>query len=269
MSDIGLGCLEPSHSDNLAIDSLCMALTIERKEIPATLNARRWLTVNNQGRRNSCCGNAVDKALEWSRWAGLGYGDHPEDLSARFSYLAGQEWARVIGKGDNGLSIEAGVMAAADIGAVLEQDCPYWSDGDRIDASIEEWRAKAGLHRVRSVSRIASVDDVVQALGQGIGATVFGMRWRSGHANYQGGVLTRDPGGMSLGGHAVCAVDYQRGGEIVEIQNSHGERFGDNGRMLVSAEYFQQLLSEPFGAFVVSGVIGFNPRTWRWKGFMA
>jgi hypothetical protein len=160
-------------------------------------------------------------------------------------------------------------MAAHEIGAVLEADCPYWDNAERIDSSIEEWRAKAGLHRVRSVSRIASVDDVVQALGQGIGATVFGMRWRTGHGNYQGGVLTRDPGGMAVGGHAVCAVDYQRGGEVIEIQNSHGKGFGDGGRMLVSAEYFQQLLTEPFGAFVVSGVIGFNARTWRWKGFMA
>jgi hypothetical protein len=266
---IGLGCLEATHSESLAIDTVCSSPRIEQREIPPTLGSRKWLSVNNQGPYNSCCGNAVDKALEWSRWAGMDYRDRPEDLSARFSYLAGQDWAGVIGRGDNGLSIEAGVMAAADIGAVLEDDCPYWQEGERIDGSIGAWRSKAGLHRVRSVSRVVSVDEVVQALGQGIAATVFGMGWKSGHANYRGGVLTRDPGGMRLGGHAVCAVDYQQGGEVIEIQNSHGEGFGDGGRMLVSAEYFAQLLAEPFGAFLVSGVLGFFPRRYRFQGFMA
>jgi hypothetical protein len=30
-----------------------------------------------------------------------------------------------------------------------------------------------------------------------------------------------------------------------------------------------QLLSQPFGAYTVSGVQGFKPRTFKWKGFMA
>jgi hypothetical protein len=269
MSNLGLGCLEATHSESLAIDTVCSSPRIERREIPPTLGSRKWLTVNNQGPYNSCCGNAVDKALEWSRWAGMDYRDKPEDLSARFSYLAGQDWAGVIGRGDNGLSIEAGVMAAADIGAVEEKDCPYWQDGERIDGSIGAWRSKAGAHRVRSVSRVDSVDEVVQALGQGIAATVFGIYWTSGLANNRGEVLSRDPGGFRLGGHAVCAVDYQRGGELIEIANSHGADYGDCGRLVVTAEYFQTLLSHPFGAFLVSGVQGFTPRPYRFAGFMA
>ena len=265
----GLGCLEATHSENAAIDTVCAAPTIERKSIAPTLSSRKWLSVNNQGNYNSCCGNAVDKALEWSRWAGLEYRDKPEDLSARFSYLAALEWAGNLARGDNGVSIEAGVMAANETGAVLERDCPYWSGGEPIDASISPWESKAGLHKVKSVSRVTDVEDVVQALGQGIAATVFGIVWKSGHANYRGGVLSRDPGGMKLGGHAICAVDYQRGGELVEIQNSHGSDWGENGRMVVTAEYFQQLLAEPFGAFLVSGVLGFAPRTYKFQGFMA
>jgi hypothetical protein len=269
MSDVGLGCLEPTHSDNLAIDQLCQSLVIESNPIPPTLGTGQWLHVNNQGRYNSCCGHAVDMSLQWSRLADMDYSGTPENLSARFSYLAGQEWAGVLGRGDNGLSIEAGVMAANETGAVLEEECPYWQGGESIDSTIEPWRARAKRHRVRSVSRIASVDDVVQALGQGIGATVFGMTWHTGHGQYRGGVLTRNPGGMRLGGHAVCAVDYRNGGEIIEIQNSHGIQFGERGRMLVSAEYFQQLLTEPFGAYVVSGVQGFAPRPYLFRGFMA
>jgi hypothetical protein len=266
---IGLGCLEATHSESLAIDTVCAAPVIERKTIPPTLGSRKWLTVNDQGDFNSCCGNATDKALEWSRWAGLDYRDEPENLSARFAYLAALAWAGNLGKGDNGVSIEAGVMAAHEIGAVLETDCPYWRDGSGIDSSISPWESKAGLHKVRSVAKVSSVDEVVQALGQGIAATVFGIYWTSGLANNRGEVLSRDPGGFRLGGHAVCAVDYQRGGELIEIANSHGADYGDCGRLVVTAEYFQTLLSHPFGAFLVSGVQGFTPRPYRFQGFMA
>lgn len=262
-----LGCLEASHFETAAVDSVCMAAPLSTEDIPSEVNLRRWLSVNNQRARNSCCGNAVDKALEW--WLSLEWRSKPEDLSARWSYLAALEWAGNLARGDWGVSIEAGVMAGHEIGAVLEKECPYWQDGERFDAILPPGlRERAASHRVASVARVHSVEEVIQSLGQRRAATVFGMAWHSGHANYQGGILRGNPGGFKMGGHAVCFVGYRDGGDILEVQNSHGEGWGDQGRMLVTHQYAQHLINEPFGAFRVSGVSGFRKAAYTFEDFM-
>jgi hypothetical protein len=270
MSEHGLGCLEPSSAEVDRVAFVCSAPPIVTGDIPETLNARRWLRVNDQGPRNSCCGNAVDKALELSRLFDLAFQTHPEDLSARWSYLAALEWAQTLYRGDNGVSIEAGVMASRDVGAVLESEFPYWKAGEAFDTELpQSLLSKAGQHRVQSVARATTGEEVIRRLGGGIGATVFGMYWTSGMSSYQGGVIDRVPGGRSLGGHAVCAVDYERDRGLIWVANSHGERWGDRGWFAVTVDTMTQLLSQPFGAYTVSGVQGFAPRKFTWKGFMA
>jgi C1A family cysteine protease len=270
MSEHGLGCLEPSSAEVDRVAFVCSAPPIVAGDIPETLDARRWLRVGNQGLFNACCGWATQTGLEWSRWAGLSYGDHPEDLSARWSYLAALEWAQTLRNGDNGVSIEAGVMASRDVGAVLESEYPYWRQGELFDTELpQHLLGRAGQHRVQSVARATTGEEVIQRLGAGIGATVFGMYWTTEMGGYTGGIINRVPGGRSLGGHAVCAVDYERSKGLIWVANSHGERWGDRGWFAVTVETMTQLLSQPFGAYTVSGVQGFKPRTFNWKGFMA
>jgi C1A family cysteine protease len=269
MSDHGLGCLEPSSAEIGLVDSVCSAPPIVAGEIPPTLNARRWLRVNDQGPRNSCCGNAVDKALELSRLFDLAFQSHPEDLSARWSYLAALDWAQTLQRGDNGVSIEAGVMASRDVGAVLESEYPYWRQGEAFETELPlHLLTRAKLHRVQSVARATTGEEVIQRLGAGIGATVFGMYWTAQIAAYRGGVIDRISGNRAAG-HAVCAVDYELSKGIIWVANSHGERWGDRGWFAVTVDTMTQLLSQPFGAYTVSGVQGFKPRTFNWKGFMA
>jgi len=270
MSEFGLGCLEPSSAELDRVAFVCSAPPIVTGDIPETLNARRWLRVNDQGPRNSCCGNAVDKALELSRLFDLAFQSHPEDLSARWSYLAALEWAQTLYRGDNGVSIEAGVMASRDVGAVLESQFPYWRQGEAFDRELPlDILRLAKLHRVQSVARATTGEEVISRLGAGIGATVFGMHWTTEMGGYTGGIIDRVPGGRSLGGHAVCAVDYDRRRGIIWVANSHGERWGDGGWFAVTVDTMTALLSQPFGAYTISGVMGFKPRTFNWKGFMA
>jgi C1A family cysteine protease len=238
-------------------------------DIPETLNARRWLRVNDQGLRNSCCGNAVDKALELSRLFDLAFQSHPEDLSARWSYLAALDWAQALQRGDNGVSIEAGVMASRDIGALLESEYPYWRQGEPFERELPlHLLTRAKLHRVQSVARATTGKEVIQRLGAGIGATVFGMYWTAQMAAYRGGVIDRISGNRSAG-HAVCAVDYQKSDGIIWVANSHGQGWGDHGWFAVTTDVMTQLLSQPFGAYTVSGVQGFKPRKYNFKDFMA
>jgi hypothetical protein len=266
----GLGCELPSSDEIGLVESVCSAPPIVTGDIPPTLNARRWLRVGNQGLRQACCGWATQTALEWSRWAGLDYADYPEDLSARWSYLAALDWAQTLYRGDNGVSIEAGVMASRDVGAVLESEFPYWSDGEAFDRELpQNLMQRAGLHRVRSVARATTGEEVIQRLGAGIGATVFGIYWTTEMGAYTGGIIDRVPGGRNMGGHAVCAVDYEQSRGIIWVANSHGERWGDRGWFAVTVDTMTSLLSQPFGAYTVSGVQGFAPRRFTWKGFMA
>jgi C1A family cysteine protease len=238
-------------------------------DIPDTLNARKWLRVNDQGLRNSCCGNAVDKALELSRLFDLAFQSHPEDLSARWSYLAALDWAQTLQRGDNGVSIEAGVMASRDIGALLESEYPYWRQDEPFERELpSNLLTRAKLHRVQSVARATTGKEVIQRLGAGIGATVFGMYWTAQMAAYRGGVIDRISGNRSAG-HAVCAVDYQKSDGIIWVANSHGQGWGDHGWFAVTTDVMTQLLSQPFGAYTVSGVQGFKPRKYNFKDFMA
>ena len=123
-------------------------------------------------------------------------------------------------------------MAGHEIGAVLESECPYWQDGERFDAILPpDLRQRAANHRVASVARVFSVEEVIQSLGQRRAATVFGMAWYSGHANYQGGILRGNPGGFRMGGHAVCFVGYREKGEVLETMWDLG---GQNHPMITS-----------------------------------
>ena len=269
MSEHGLGCLEASSFEIGQVDSVCSAPPVYDGDIPETLNARKWLRVNDQGLRNSCCGNAVDKALELSRLFDLAFQSHPEDLSARWSYLAALDWAQALQRGDNGVSIEAGVMASRDIGALLESEYPYWRQGEPFERELPlHLLTRAKLHRVQSVARATTGKEVIQRLGAGIGATVFGMYWTAQMAAYRGGVIDRISGNRSAG-HAVCAVDYQKSDGIIWVANSHGQGWGDHGWFAVTTDVMTQLLSQPFGAYTVSGVQGFKPRKYNFKDFMA
>jgi C1A family cysteine protease len=269
MSGHGLGCLEASSAEIGLVDSVCSAPPVYDGDIPETLNARRWLRVNDQGLRNSCCGNAVDKALELSRLFDSAFQSHPEDLSARWSYLAALDWAQALQRGDNGVSIEAGVMASRDIGALLESEYPYWRQGEPFERELPlHLLTRAKLHRVQSVARATTGKEVIQRLGAGIGATVFGMYWTAQMAAYRGGVIDRISGNRSAG-HAVCAVDYQKSDGIIWVANSHGQGWGDHGWFAVTTDVMTQLLSQPFGAYTVSGVQGFKPRKYNFKDFMA
>ena len=268
MSEYHLGCLEGTYSESSAVDSVCMSAPLVSEQIPDEVNLRHLLPVNDQGPWQSCCGNAADMLLQW--YLALEHGAAPPNLSARFSYIAALEWAGNLRHGDNGVSIEAGIMAAHEIGTVLEEACPYWQPGERFDSILPpDLRVLAAQHRLQSVARVFSTEEVIQSLAQRRGATMFGMNWKTGHANYRGGVLTGDPGGQSMGGHAVCFVGYRRGGEILEFQNSHGRKWGDDGRMLVDYKYAQRLLNEPYGAFRGSGVPGFRKAAYDFRGLMA
>jgi hypothetical protein len=223
---------------------------------------QRILSINNQGQRNSCCGNAADKALEWDAWV---ESRTRINLSARFSYLAGRQWSGINNGPDVGLSIEAGAMGAHEFGTVPEESFPYWKDYDRFDPHLPPEIVKlAAMHCAGAVARAHTAEEIVERLGTGQGATIFGITWTSGLASYRGGQpIGWDPGGRTLGGHALCFCDYETidGKLFLRVWNSHGNQWGDRGTMLVAANLVNAWLNrEPYGAYTVTDLSGFKKR---------
>ena len=271
----GLGCRAAyPHERNAFRHSLLVSAPrdVSDAEIPPTLGAMKWLAVNDQRQFNSCCGNATDKVLEWDAWAQMGYASKPPDLSARASYLFGREWAGVNDGPDNGLSIEAGAMGSKVYGTVEESQFPYWQG--RFDPTIpESVKLAANRYRVNAVTPASTSREIVQRLGTGQAATLFGIAWTTSLAAYDGREpIRRDIGGRVVGGHALAVCDYETidGGLFLRVWNSHGQHWGDRGTMLVSAELFDRwLLQSPYGAFSATGLTGFVKRPFQWSGGMA
>jgi len=269
MPDLGLGCLPAQPHERLAVASLAVTCApVGDTPIPATLGARDWLVVNNQGPFNSCCGNATDKALEWDAYVGS---RQAVNLSARMSYLAAQQWAPIRNGRDQGVSIEAGAMGAREIGTCLESDFPYWGPGERFDASLPAKVLQgSNPYKVGAVAECRTAREIIQRLGTGQGATILGIYWTTGLAEYDGRKpITLPLGGRNLGGHALCACDYevQGGRKFVRIWNSHGADWGDHGTMLVAADLVDNWLQAmPFGAYTVTGLQGFAKRPFQFQG---
>ena len=269
MSEYGLGCLPAQPHEKLAVASVAtVCAPTGDTPIPPTLNAREWLTINNQGPFNSCCGNATDKALEWDAYVGS---RQRVSLSARMSYLVAQEAGRCRDGRDLGVSIEAGAMGAREFGTCLESDFPYWRQGQRFDASLPDGVLRgSNPYKIGAVAECHNAREIIQRLGTGQGATILGIYWTTGLAGYDGRKpITIPLGGRNLGGHAICACDHeiQGGRQFVRIWNSHGSDWGQNGTMLVAADLVDNWLAAmPFGAYTVTGLQGFQKRPFQFEG---
>ena len=269
MSEYGLGCVPASPREKRGaalISSVCAP--VGDTPIPETLHAREWLTINDQGPYNSCCGNATDKALEWDAYVGS---RQRVNLSARMSYLAAQQSAGIRNGRDQGVSIEAGAVGAREIGTCLERDFPYWKPGEWFDARLPANVLKgSNPYKVGAIAEATNAREIIQRLGTGQGATILGINWTSTLASYDGSRPITDPmHGRILGGHAIAACDYevQGGRQYVRIWNSHSEQWGDRGTMLVAADVVDMWLQgSPYGAYTVTGLQGFAKRPFQFEG---
>lgn len=269
MPDFGLGCLPAQPHERQAVASVAtVCAPVGDTPIPPTLGAREWLTINDQGQRNSCCGNATDKALEWDAWVGS---RQRVNLSARMSYLVAQEAGRCRDGRDLGVSIEAGAMGAREFGTCLESDFPYWRNGERFDARLPDGVLRgSNPYKVGAIAEAHNAREIIQRLGTGQGATILGINWTSPLAAYNGSRPITDPmHGRILGGHAIAACDYEviGGRQFVRIWNSHSEQWGDRGTMLVAADVLDMWLDgSPYGAYTVTGLQGFAKRPFQFEG---
>lgn len=231
-------------------------------EIPDEVDPADTLDVNDQGQRNSCCGNAVDKALERDHNIATG---EVINLSARFSYLAARIIDGTNDGPDQGAQIEAGARGSLEIGYVTEQVLPYWRDGEQFDPELPlSVLDIASKSKAPSICRMRSMDEIIRFIGSGQGAVIYGIWWTEGLMNFRGSEPIRSSFGPgNVGGHALCIAGYKNiGGEKwPKTWNSHGRGWGDNGTFTANPDLLWRAIEEaPWGAYGISAGAKFSKR---------
>lgn len=186
------------------------------------LNVAGNLKFENQGRFNSCTGNAMTTVQE--AIAGLqmkGKWSAVPQLSRWFAYVAGQKCWGYTGR-DNGCTIKGVVDAAIKYGICEESVYPYPTQ--YTSHISREHLAAAESRKLKSHTWIDSTEAAFQFLDLGAGAIVIGVPWTSGMAGHRGRFTKATvTTGKVLGGHAMAIVDFNKNGQFY-LQNSHGEK---------------------------------------------
>lgn len=255
MTRPGLGLLPPDGRHDAAMAAMAKPMCAATDaEIPDDVDPADSLTVNDQGQRNSCDGNAVDKALECDYFNTTG---QAVNFSARFSYLA----ARVIdGTNDGpdaGATIHAGALAALKMGRVTEEAFPYWRDDEDFDPTLPAPILQMGLKGLaKSIVQFQSMDELIRFIGTRQGGVTYGMHWTEGLMAYRGEQpIGNSFGGGSVGLHALAICGYRtiNGRKWPKTWNSHSKRWGDNGTMTTHPDLlWDAILAAGCGAYGIS-----------------
>ena len=248
------------------------------------ITRRNWLRVRNQGRMGSCTGFSKAVLIQILNYVDtLDRDGTPEsiEISAMHCYLTNQARCGLIGQ-DQGATISGALDASIYDGHVLESRYPY---PDRYPSRVhipEDIKDEALNHRLLRYLRPKSYEDVFAWHQTGMGATLIGVPWTRAMANSDG-VFTRDDiRGASMGGHAMCLtgghsetlVD-RNNRPYLEVINSHGTQFGDNGYAYVEPECIDWWIANRSSEVICMTDVqeGFKPRRasteWEsaWGGF--
>lgn len=233
--------LEAMHADELA--KLHAPLTVSApasKDIPDTLDTS-WFREEDQGPRNTCCGNANAGLGEYLHWVGTG--GEVLQFSRRWMYVRTKIRDFNTGMGgspevDNGASISGGMLVAAHEGYALESLVPYWKPNERYSTAIPNAEAAAkdaATRKLRSVVDLKSYDDVDRWLTSGAGGVLLGIDWTTGQLDFRSPFMEFEPGGRSEGGHALWLGGWvTRGGERWPFMHNSHKFWGIRSRAAIN-----------------------------------
>lgn len=181
--------------------------------------------VKSQGAKGSCVAFACCAVREWQEYAQRGFTDQ-WDLSEQFLYEHIQ-----IHPGGGAYPREA-MKVLQKVGVPLERQYPYQRGSDKYKLTPP----KKGLgnlqvfntarrFRAGGYARIRNTSELMQSLTVN-GPCFIGTEWLDSW--YDTDVLSADRSPVS-GGHAVCAVGFDRRRKLIRIRNQWGKNWGDNG----------------------------------------
>lgn len=215
---------------------------IEPTSIPSLIDLRpKCSPVFDQGDIGSCTANSLVAALEYlenSQNELLEDGKFAH-LSRIFVYYNERVIEKDVDK-DNGAQISDGIKVLINIGACVEQDCPYIVTAFAVKPSDAAYQ-DAVKHRIVGYARVdQNIDAMKHALASGypiaFGFEVFDAFESDEVAST--GILNM-PGKLekNQGGHAVLMVGYDDATQRVLVRNSWGPDWGQGGYFTMPYSY--------------------------------
>lgn len=194
------------------------------------------MRIEDQLRFGSCGGHAGSTVAE-----GLNFIDTRQwvQLSRWWAYIAAQREDGINGR-DAGCTISGLAKALQSRGICREVSLPYPMDGRYTDRLPQSAAEEALKHRIKSWTRLPTVEQLTQFIGTGLGLVAIGMPWLQGFD--EGMISSQRHFGKNLGGHALAVTGYDLKKEILEIPNSWGERMGDRGWFYMTFEFYDKIM---------------------------
>lgn len=190
--------------------------------------------IEDQGQLGSCTGNAIVGVMEYL----IRVKKDTTDLSRLFVYYNERVIEGTISE-DAGAIIRDGIKTLASLGVCPEKSCKY--DVAKFMKKPTATAYKAALKRkISSYQRLSTLDNMLACLASGapfvFGFTVF-ESFESDATAHTGLMTMPFPREKNLGGHAVCAVGYDKTKQLVKVRNSWGAGWGDAGHFYMPFEY--------------------------------
>lgn len=181
--------------------------------VPVHLDRRtELLPTSNQKNTSKCVAMALAGWLEYNRWKNDGI---TKQIDPDPIYSRAKQIDEIVGEGT---TLEAGLQAIQDLGLVSANQ----------------------VNNIRSVSYPGDVKRAIHKYGVVLAAFDATSNWQ--FANKNGWI---EPGGNSIGGHAVILCGYSDIDKIpyFSLQNSWGENQGWRGFNRISQELFVEQFS--------------------------
>jgi C1A family cysteine protease len=208
------------------------------KSIPLKLDMTGLMSpVEDQGQLGSCTANAFAGALEF---LGLKLKKF-FNISRLFIYFNERIYINTVNE-DSGANLRDGIKSLVKYGACSESIWPYIISKFKIKppkAAYDE----AKQNKITKYLRILSIDDIKQAIAQGI-PVVFGISvyqsFESATVEKTGTVPTPKKGEKLLGGHAMLVVGYDDTAQRFIVRNSWGRFWGKKGYCTLTYTYMKE-----------------------------
>ena len=228
----------------------------------------RWnppLVVESQGQTYSCAGHAIALAASHANFVSTG---EVLRFSRRFGYITSQRASNQFLGRDGGTSIASTIKAATDYGCCLESTCPFQ---ERYDTNLSKAAYdEAAQHKHHGERRYdcRTLETCLNWLTDHR-CIVIGTRWYSGQDACTGIEDKRcGTSGNFRGFHARLIVGWDTHNGVIcpVVQNSHGQRWGNHGRAIVTPDLWSVWASDSnFFALGFNRVDEVEPKRKSWN----
>lgn len=224
-------------------------LLVAKRKVADTDLRPLMTPVDNQGNLGSCTGHALSGDTEYLEKLNHGV---VTKLSRMFIYYNERVIEGTVNQ-DSGAMIRDGIKTLAKQGVCTEKEWPY--KVSKFKQKPPATCYKSGLTRIiTSYHRLSTISEMETALASGLpfvfGFTVYDS-FESDAVAKTGVVPMPKSGEKALGGHAVCAVGFQKSKKRFIVRNSWGTDWGDQGYFYMPYAYLaDRNLSDDFWVIV-------------------